>query len=211
MKLTNILWSTRGQNWGFRLLLLPELDCSDWLDARHSMFREGKSAEEYFFNQGDIRLSSNLTVPYLAFSFPDPEQRKDRAGRIIPHEVALFGEETKAFQDIQSAVDEIWKILSSNYAILYPLSAIEIDKLSVEVTGDSLYIAQKNTEINTPLAEDNNPDFQHAAIAIGVIAIVAIFLLLSLQYLGQDRNPASSPESTNSEIFQITGRLAFSD
>lgn len=207
MKLTTILWSTRGRDWGFRMLLLPQLSCSDWLDAHHRMFQENTVTEEYQVNQGNIKLSSNLTVPYIALSFPDPEQRKDRAGRIIPHEIALFGEEIQAFQDIRSAVNEIWKTLSSTYAILYPLSATEVDQRSIEVRGDSLHLVQKEAEINTPLAEDKNPNFQPVAIAIAVIAIVAIILMLSLQYIGQDRNPGSSPESINSKISQVTGGL----
>lgn len=207
MKLTTILWSTRGRDWGFRMLLLPQLSCSDWLDAHHRMFQENTVTEEYQVNQGNIKLSSNLTVPYIALSFPDPEQRKDRAGRIIPHEIALLGEEIQAFQDIRSAVNEIWKTLSSTYAILYPLSATEVDQRSIEVRGDSLHLVQKEAEINTPLAEDKNPNFQPVAIAIAVIAIVAIILMLSLQYIGQDRNPGSSPESINSKISQVTGGL----
>jgi hypothetical protein len=171
------------------------------------MFQENTVTEEYQVNQGNIKLSSNLTVPYIALSFPDPEQRKDRAGRIIPHEIALLGEEIQAFQDIRSAVNEIWKTLSSTYAILYPLSATEVDQRSIEVRGDSLHLVQKEAEINTPLAEDKNPNFQPVAIAIAVIAIVAIILMLSLQYIGQDRNPGASPESINSKISQVTGGL----
>ncbi|MFE4108475.1 hypothetical protein [Almyronema epifaneia] len=210
MKLTNILWSTRGHDWGFRMLLLPKLSCTDWLDAHHRMFQDNTATEEYQVNQGNIRLSSNLTVSYIALSFPDPEQRKDRSGRIIPHEVALLGEEINAFQDIQFAVNEIWKTLSSTYATLYPLSPDEVDKRSIEARGDSLYLVQKEAEINTSLTEDKKPNFHPVAIAIAVIAIATIILMLSLQYLEQDRNPGSSPESTSSKISQVTGNLAYS-
>lgn len=207
MKLTNILWSTRGQDWGFRMLRRPELGCNDWLDVHHEMFRESKAVEEYDANQGNIKLSSNLTVPYIAFSFPDPEKRKDRSGRIIPHEVALVGEEVKAFQDVRSTIDEIWETLSSIYEILYPLSATEVDKQEILIRGDSFYLSQKEVESNISSVEDNKSNFQAATIAIAVITIVAIILMLSLQYLGQDRNSGSSPKSTNSEIFQIIGYL----
>ncbi|MBD2427362.1 hypothetical protein [Phormidium sp. FACHB-1136] len=175
------------------------------------MFQDNTVTEEFQVNQGNIKLSSNITVPYIALSFPDPEQRKDRAGRIIPHEIALLGEEIKAVQDIRSAVNEIWKTLSSTYSILYPLSATEVDKRNIEVRGDSLYLVQKEAEINALLAEDKKPNFQPVAIAIAVIAIVAIVLMLSLQYLEQNRNPGSSPEFTNSKISQVTGSLTFSE
>lgn len=211
MKLTNILWSTRGRDWGFRMILLPSLNCNNWLDAHHRIFQESRATEEYKVDQGDIKLSSDLTIPYIALSFPDPEQRKDRAGRIIPHEVALLGEEIRAFQDIRSAVDEIWIILSSTYANLYPLSAAEVDKQSIVVREGSLYLVQKEAQIKTPLVEDKKPNFQLAAIAMAVIVIAAIILLLSLQYLGQDRNPDSSPESIDSKIFQVTGDLTSSE
>ncbi len=198
------------------MILLPQLSCNDWLDAHHTMFQKSRATEDDQIKRGEaIELSSNLTVPYVALSFPDPEQRKDRAGRIIPHEVALLGEEIKASQDTRFAVDEIsvdeiWKILSSTYEILYPLSAVEVDKQSIEVRGDSLCLVQKAAETNTSLAEDKKLNFQLAVIVIAVIAVAAIILMLSLQYLGQDRNPGGSyPESINSKkISQVTRGVA---
>lgn len=101
------LWATRGHGWGFRFLinasgsdpLLEYMPAFAGLEGRDEAYRE---------NDGQVSLR-----------FPDPLGRRDRAGRVIPHEVLLDGEEALLATSFEDGVRLVWPLLVEKYADVY--------------------------------------------------------------------------------------------
>ncbi|CAK0780199.1 hypothetical protein CCP4SC76_7270003 [Gammaproteobacteria bacterium] len=118
INVSDILWSTRGFEWGFRLLHTPNQKCSDWLEVRNSVF--GFSTDdEHFFAKGEVLLTPYKRQRYVALRFLDPELRCDSAGRVIPHEIIVFDCSAQEIVDFENGKQMLWLLLAKAYADNY--------------------------------------------------------------------------------------------
>jgi hypothetical protein len=166
LDLNNILWSTAGRDWEFRFLLEPE-QCDDWVAYHRSIFQPS-AANETDINHGSILSGS---VIYTSVVFLDPEGRKDSAGRVIPHEVAVIGEHL----DRDNLKNMLWEKLSNVYSQLYGLPYEEVKDLQVIVKGEILEIEQKKQQ-QLDEQQEAKPNFQ-IAIVVVLVTIVAIAVI----------------------------------
>jgi len=103
----NFVWATRGRTWGFRFLR------TDGLATPLEVYEEalvGSDGAPFAFTQ---------RAETLAVRFPDPEQRKDRAGRVIPHEFVVLAPDHLRFSDCESACAELWQEVEEEYASIW--------------------------------------------------------------------------------------------
>lgn len=73
-----LIWATRGRTWGYRFLL--EGGCDDPLPVYDQAFATIGDQDEVCRRSGDT----------VALRFPDPEGRRDDAGRVIGHDFVVF-------------------------------------------------------------------------------------------------------------------------
>lgn len=105
--MVNILWATRGYNWGFRFLLDGET--ADPLTVYEGAFRSA----EY------DRTLCRARGPHIALRFPDPEGRRDAAGRVIPHDFVITDWHGAEIATVEDGVAEIWPMVSAAYASVW--------------------------------------------------------------------------------------------
>lgn len=88
LSLQNMLWSTRGKEWGFRFVHLPTFHPGQWEAIYQSIFgRDDRVPQRWY---GLVSLSNGAEIKYVASRFFDPDATwKDGAGRKIPHEILL--------------------------------------------------------------------------------------------------------------------------
>lgn len=72
------IWATRGAKWGFRFLSSAGL--ADPLPTYETAFGTASDVPEVLCKTSD----------FVALRFDDPLQRRDQAGRVIPHDFVLF-------------------------------------------------------------------------------------------------------------------------
>lgn len=108
----SLIWATRGRSWGFRFLrsggaedpLLAYDELFDALDDQQP---------EAFRRLGDR----------IALRFPDPEQRTDAAGRLIPHEFVLSGQEADGVSSLEEGRARVWPLVAAEYAGVWDAAA----------------------------------------------------------------------------------------
>ncbi|MBW6519388.1 MAG: hypothetical protein K0A99_00020 [Desulfoarculaceae bacterium] len=88
LSLRNMLWSTRGKEWGFRFVHLPAFHPGQWEAIYQKIFgRDDRVPQRWY---GLVSLSDGAEIKYVASRFFDPDATwKDGAGREIPHEILL--------------------------------------------------------------------------------------------------------------------------
>ena len=121
----DILWSSRGKDWGFRILQHPTTFECDWLDIHKAVFANSKD-DEGFYERTQVRIGL-IEKKCVGIRFLDPELRCDSAGRVIPHEFIVFGQSSLALEDNTDWV-HLWPVVSEDYAILYPMSLREVQE-----------------------------------------------------------------------------------
>lgn len=106
-----LIWATRGRSWGFRFLLdggladpLPEYE------SAIARLGDGPMAWHLADNRGALR-------------FPDPDRRRDAAGRLIPHEFVVFGDLASGIQSAADGQDLVWHLVSAAYDRVWALDA----------------------------------------------------------------------------------------
>ena len=52
----------------------------------------------------------------VALCFPDPEQRTDAAGHLIPHEFVLSGPEADGVASLEEGRERVWLFVTAEYA-----------------------------------------------------------------------------------------------
>lgn len=90
------IWATRGRTWGFRFLFDAGL-----ADPRAEYLRRFAGVENVmpaFRRDGDVVVAR----------FPDPLNRRDSAGRVIPHEFVVFSPTSNAISSVDDAIRELW-------------------------------------------------------------------------------------------------------
>ncbi|MCY1656944.1 hypothetical protein OVA21_06950 [Dietzia sp. SL131] len=115
-----LIWATRGRNWGFRFLLGAGLE--DPLLEYERAFGGDSDASEVFHRSADS----------VAVRFLDPLQRRDSAGRVIPHEIVAFGADADLVDSLDAGIRELWPRVSGIYAQIWdsddPPSRREIER-----------------------------------------------------------------------------------
>lgn len=99
-----LVWATRGRRWGFRLLLTSGL--AEPLRRYEAAF-EGIEDEPAAYRR---------TADGVALRFPDPDGRRDEAGRVIPHELVVLGVLADEVQSVNDGVKRIWPMLADAYS-----------------------------------------------------------------------------------------------
>lgn len=105
-----LLWATRGRSWGFRFLPVGR-GAADGMaaDGDPLGLYERAFAGHADGDEGCWAGADGLTAVRLS----DPEGRRDEAGRVIPHEFVLRGEEVRTVGD---ALAVVWPRVAAQYA-----------------------------------------------------------------------------------------------
>jgi len=98
-----LIWATRGFRWGFRFLADGGL--ADPLPTYEEAFRELEDDAEGCRRTGDM----------VALRFNDPEGRRDESGRLIPHEVVVFADDSEQVTSLPSGVALVWPTMREPY------------------------------------------------------------------------------------------------
>ena len=98
-----LLWATRGRTWGFRFLLDGGL--SDALAEYERVFADLKDEPSAW-----VRMAGRVGL-----RFPDPESRRDTAGRIIPHEFVILGPPSDRWESLEAGREWVWPRVAKTY------------------------------------------------------------------------------------------------
>jgi hypothetical protein len=97
------IWATRGWAWGFRFLRNGGLE--DPL----------RVYEETFSQIGDQPEAWRRVAGNVALRFPDPDGRRDAAGRLIPHDFVLLGSWAEAIGSLDDGRQRIWHEVAEEF------------------------------------------------------------------------------------------------
>lgn len=103
----NFIWVTRGKSWGFRFL--RDGGFADPLPVYEKAFENLRHERQGIEKRNDV----------IALKFPDPEGRKDAAGRIIPHHLVLFGSSNFHLDSMEDGISVIWPSIEQEFAELW--------------------------------------------------------------------------------------------
>ncbi len=96
------IWVTRGRNWGFRFLRTAGYE--DPLPVYEEAFNGVESKGEAFLLKGATAV----------LRIPDPLDRRDAAGRLIPHEFVVFGD--PGWGTFEEGRDALWPLVEEEFA-----------------------------------------------------------------------------------------------
>lgn len=105
-----LIWATRGRTWGFRFLRAGGFE--DPLPIYEEVFSKVGNEPRTLSWQGDT----------IVLRFPDPEGRKDRAGRVIPHEFIIFNEDDMNITSVDDGISLVWPLVSEEFARVWDAS-----------------------------------------------------------------------------------------
>lgn len=71
--------------------------------------------ERAFAAIGDEISTWGRTGPVVAVRFLDPKQRRDSAGRLIPHEFVAFGDGANLVNSVDDAKHHLWPLVEFAY------------------------------------------------------------------------------------------------
>lgn len=109
--MVSLIWATRGRSWGFRFLL--DGGYEDPLSAYERAFA-GLEGQPTAFRRVGQRV---------ALRFPDPEDRADVAGRIIPHDFVVLEPIAGDIHSVDDGRQKVWPLVADVYARLWRGSA----------------------------------------------------------------------------------------
>lgn len=106
----SIIWATRGRTWGFRFLRDRQFpDPLTEYDKVFSGLGNGPEACSHVGNK-------------VALRFPDPLGRKDRAGRVIPHEFVIFPPLAAQITSSEDGFRLVWPLVADEFARVWELA-----------------------------------------------------------------------------------------
>lgn len=108
-----LIWATRGRTWGFRFL--SDGGFEDPLPVYDSAFA----------GLGDELDAWQRVGDKVALRFADPLGRKDRAGRVIPHEFVVFRPLADEIRSVEDGRRLVWDLVSAEYARLWEAGSDE--------------------------------------------------------------------------------------
>lgn len=100
----SLIWATRGKAWGFRFLLDGGYD--DPLPVYGDVFAGIETEREVWRRVGSLG----------ALRFLDPDGRKDRAGRVIPHDFVVPGKLADQIHSVADGLALIWPSVAVRFA-----------------------------------------------------------------------------------------------
>ena len=110
-----LIWATRGRTWGFRFLLSGGLD--DPLPLYETAFAGLENRSE-----GWRRVPGTVARPEMvALRFPDPPGRRDRAGRVIPHDFVVLRPLAEEIHSVEEGLRLVWPWVASDFARVWEL------------------------------------------------------------------------------------------
>jgi hypothetical protein len=105
----NLVWATRGRAWGFRFLL--DGGYPDPLPAYERAFGG---------TEGDSIVCRHVGG-HVALRFPDPQERRDAAGRTVPHDVVVLPPMAHEIHTAEDGQRLVWPFLADAFAQLWDL------------------------------------------------------------------------------------------
>lgn len=100
----SFIWVTRGRSWGFRFL-------------RDGGFENPLTVYESAFSGiGDEEELCHRVGEKVVLRFPDPEGRRDRAGRTIPHEFVVLGRLADEISSLSAGRLLVWPQVADQFA-----------------------------------------------------------------------------------------------
>lgn len=126
--MVSLIWATRGRSWGFGFLL-------------RGGYRDPLAAyERAFAGMESERAVCRRVGGRVALRFPDPLDRNDTAGRVIPHDFVVMGPLADQINSIADGLDKIWPLVADFYAQIWssgtPPTAEEVQSAFGEVPAD---------------------------------------------------------------------------
>ncbi|MPM38232.1 hypothetical protein SDC9_84861 [bioreactor metagenome] len=115
-----LIWATRGRTWGFRFLLdggfpdpLPVFEeaFSGMPDDLEAWQRTGSNSRLRYGSEGAT----------TALRFRDPLDRRDRAGRVIPQEFVVLGDDAWRIDSVETGRLLVWPEVEDRFAGLWDL------------------------------------------------------------------------------------------
>lgn len=104
----NLIWATRGLSWGFRFLL--DGGYADPLPVYERAF-EGTEGESTLCRCKEL----------VALRFPDPEGRRDEAGRVIPHDIVVLPPLADDVRSVEDGQRLVWPLLAPTFGRVWDL------------------------------------------------------------------------------------------
>jgi hypothetical protein len=103
------IWATRGRSWGFRFLRSGGFD--DPIEVYDELFSRVEDEPETWLRDGDR----------VALRFPDPDGRRDAAGRAIPQEFVVLGADADGIDSVEAGRRLIWPLVAEEFASVWDL------------------------------------------------------------------------------------------
>ncbi len=100
----DFIWATRGRTWGFRFL------------RRGSRTNPLSDYESVFAEIGDQPQAWCRVADKVGLRFPDPDGRRDAAGRVIPHDFVLFGRWATEVGSLDDGRERVWPEVADEFA-----------------------------------------------------------------------------------------------
>lgn len=97
------IWATRGRTWGFRFLRRGGFD--DPLGEYETAFSALEDEPEVW----------RRVAGKVALRFPDPEERRDAAGRVIPHDFVLIGSWADGIDSFEDGRQRLWDEVADEF------------------------------------------------------------------------------------------------
>jgi hypothetical protein len=104
-----LIWATRGRTWGFCFLLKEGSE--DPLPVYEAVFSGVEDESEVWRRVGEKG----------ALRFPDPEERKDVAGRVIPHDFVVFPPLADEINSVEDGQRQVWPLVKDEFAQVWGL------------------------------------------------------------------------------------------
>lgn len=102
-----LIWATRGRNWGFRFL--RDGGFADPLPEYERVFSAVPDEHEACGRVGEA----------VALRFPDPEGRRDAAGRSIPHDFVVLDLQPGQIASVDEGIRLVWPLVKDEYGRLW--------------------------------------------------------------------------------------------
>ncbi len=104
-----LIWATRGRTWGFRFL-------------RRGGFEDPLGVyEEAFSGAEELSEVCRRTAGRVALRFPDPLERQDAAGRVIPHDFVLLESVPDDLDSVADGLRLIWPLVADEFEHVWAL------------------------------------------------------------------------------------------
>ena len=112
----SLIWATRGRTWGFRFLRDAGFD--DPLRVYDVAFADVDEGPEAWH-----RIAGSRGLPEMvALRLLDPLGRRDRAGRVIPHDFVLLPPLADEVDSVEDGLRLVWPRVADQFEHVWELS-----------------------------------------------------------------------------------------